>query len=300
MPVPTRDRLKRLWDDVRRHDSVFWRRAVDAGVVHGPDAFVRYSPPVFGVAFAAALPRQRRAVRDNLRRILGPRPPLREAAEVAAVFANYAWSLTDTFVAGSERGDPLRVHCADEHRVTEVLGEGAGLILATAHTGGWQVAGLELQSLHGVDLVVVMGRERDAAAQALTDARRARAGVKVAHMGDDPMGALSLLGHLRRGGVVAVQVDRLPRGMRGRKSELFGVPFTMPEGPLRLAAASGAPIVPVFTRRTGYMEYDVHVAPPVRLPRRPTTDDLDHAARGVLRAMEEFVRENPTQWFHFE
>ncbi|MFT3771326.1 MAG: lysophospholipid acyltransferase family protein [Minicystis sp.] len=296
----TSDRLKQLWDDLRRHDSHVWRRAVDAGVTHGPDALVRYSPPVFGVAFAAALARQRRAVRDNLRRALGPRPALHELRDVAAVFANYASSLTDAFVAGSERGDPLRVRCHDERPIEDALRDGRGMILATAHTGGWQVAGLQLQSLHGVDLVVVMRPERDARAQEITDRKRARAGVKIAHLGEDPLAVLSLLGHLRKGGVVAMQMDRLPQGMRGRKSELFGEPFFVPEGPLRLAAASGAPIVPVFTRRLGYMEYDVRVAPPVRLPRKPTTADLDHAARAVLREMEEFVRENPTQWFHFE
>ncbi|APR75235.1 Putative acyltransferase [Minicystis rosea] len=273
---------------------------MDAGVTYGPDAWVRYSPPIFGVAFAAALPRQRRAVRDNLRRALGPRSPLRELYDVAAVFANYASSLTDAFVAGSDRGDRLRVHCPDERPLAEALREGRGMILATAHTGGWQVAGIELQSLHGVDLVVVMRPERDAAAQQITDERRARAGVRIVHWGEDPLASLTLLGHLRRGGVVAMQMDRLPQGMRGRKSELFGASFSVPEGPLRLAAASGAPIVPVFTRRLGYMEYDVRVAPPVRLSRRPDPDDLDRAARAVLRAMEEFVRENPTQWFHFE
>jgi len=294
------ERLQRLWDDVRRHDSLLWRRAVDAGVTHGPDALVRYSPPLFGLAFAAALPRQRRAVRDNLRLALGPRPPLREIAEVAAVFANYAWSLTDAFVAGSGRGDTLSVRCHDERIIEDALRERKGMILATAHTGGWQVAGLNLQSLHGVEMMLVMRPERDARAQELTDAVRAKAGVHIAHLGDDPLAALPLLAHLRKGGVVAMQMDRLPRGMRGRKSELFGAPFFVPEGPLRLASLSGAPILPVFTRRLGYMEYDVHVAPPVRLPRRPETVDLDRAARAVLHAMEDFVRENPTQWFHFE
>jgi KDO2-lipid IV(A) lauroyltransferase len=221
-------------------------------------------------------------------------------ADVAALFANYASSLTDAFIAGSDRGVPLQVRCHDEHRIHEALAEGHGLILATAHTGGWQVAGLSLQSLHGVEMIVVMRPERDAAAQALTDARRQRAGVRIAHLGEDPLAVLPLLRHLRGGGVVAMQIDRLPQGMRGRKSELFGRPFSVPEGPLRLCAASGAPILPVFTRRLGYMEYDVHVAPPVRLPRRPASDDLDRAARAVLAAMEDFVRENPTQWFHFE
>ena len=295
-----RERLLRLWDDLRHHDSALWRRAVDAGVTHGPDAWVRYSPPFFGLAVAAALPRQRRAVRENLRRALGSRAPLREAIDVAAVFANYASSLTDTFIAGSDRGDALRVRCHDEARIADAIGGGAGLILATAHTGGWQVAGLSLQSLHETEMIIVMRRERDARAQQITDAARTKAGVRIAHLGDDPLAALPLLAHLRKGGVVAMQVDRLPEGMRGLKSELFGAPFFVPEGPLRLAAVSGAPILPVFTRRLGYMEYDVHVAPPVRLPRRPAPADLDAAARAILVAMEGFVRDNPTQWFHFE
>src|SRR5262249_16660316 len=62
----------------------------------------------------------------------------------------------------------------------------------------------------------------------------------------------------------------------------------------------GPPPPPFFTRRLGYMDYDARVAPPVRLPRRPTPADLDAASAAVLRAMEAFVRANPTQWFHFE
>jgi KDO2-lipid IV(A) lauroyltransferase len=220
--------------------------------------------------------------------------------QVAGLFANYASSLTDAFVAGSSRGDPLTVICRDEKAIEEAVAAGKGMIIATAHTGGWQLAGLRLQSLHGREMMVVMRAERDPGAQALSDAARARAGMRVAHLGEDPLAVLGLLGHLRKGGVVAMQMDRLPQGMRGRKSELFGEPFFVPEGPLRLASASGAPIVPVFTRRLGYMTYEVHVAPPVRLPRRPSPADLDAAARAVLHAMEIFVRENPTQWFHFE
>ena len=292
--------LRELLDDLRHHDSVLWRRAAAAGVTYGPDAWVRYSPPVFGLAFAAALPRQRRAVRDNLRRALGPRDPVREAWDVAMVFANYASSLTDAFVAGSGRGNPLRVRCLDEPTLARARGEGRGLILATAHTGGWQVAGLGFERLLGAEMLVVMRRERDARAQALQEEARERAGVRFAYVGDEPLSSLGLLGHLRRGGVLAMQIDRLPSGMRGLPATLFGAPFAVPEGPLRLSAVSGAPVVPVFTRRLGYMDYDVHVAQPVRLPRRPTPIDLEAAASAILRAMEAFVIANPTQWFHFE
>jgi KDO2-lipid IV(A) lauroyltransferase len=292
--------LRELYDDLRHHDSVLWRRAVDAGVTYGPEAWVRYSPPLFGLAFAAALPRQRRAVRDNLRRALGERSRAREAWDVARVFTNYASSLTDAFVAGSSRGAPLHVRCLDEPTLRRASDEGRGLILATAHTGGWQVAGLAVEKLLGCEMLVVMRRERDPRAHALQESTRRRAGTRIFYVGDDPLEALGLLGHLRRRGMVAIQMDRLPHGMRGLPAELFGASFPVPEGPLRLAAVSGAPLVPVFTRRLGYMDYDVHVGQPVRLPRRPAPADLAAAAAAVLRAMETFVRANPTQWFHFE
>lgn len=292
--------LRALLDELRRHDSGLWRRAVEAGVKYGPDPWVRYSPPLIGLACAAALPAQRRAVQRNLRLARGPASPLAELASVARVFATYASCLTDAFVAGSDRGDVARGRIVHDERFAEAISAGRGVILATAHAGGWQVAGPLLQGRHEVDLLVVMRRERDARAHELQETVRDRAGMRVAYVGDDPLDALPLYAHLRKRGVVAVQMDRLPRGMRGRKGLLFGAPWDVPEGPLRLAAASGAPMVPVFTRRLGYMEYEVHVATPIRLPHKPSSSDLDAAAQAVLDAMETFVRANPTQWFQFE
>ena len=292
--------LRDFFDELRRHDSHLWRRAMNAGVVHGPRAFVRYSPPVFGVAFAALLPRYRRAVLRNLRLALGQRSAAVEARDVARVFATYASCLTEAFLAAGDGGESVKGSSVHDERFAGALAEGKGVILTTAHTGGWQLAGPVLHAGHDAELLVVMRRERDARAQALQDDARERSGTRVIHIGDDPLDALPLLAHLRKGGVVAVQMDRLPRGMRGRKVELFGSPFEVPEGPLRLAAVSGAPIVPVFTRRLGYMEYEVEIGEPIRLPRRPAEADLDGAARKVMSEMEIFVRNNPTQWFHFE
>jgi KDO2-lipid IV(A) lauroyltransferase len=292
--------LRDFLDELRRHDSHLWRRAMSAGIARGPRAFVRYSPPAFGVAFAALLPRHRAAVLRNLRLALGKRSAAVEALDVARVFATYASCLTEAFIAGSDGGASVKGVAVHDERFGDALAQKKGVILATAHTGGWQVAGPVLHAGHDAELLVVMRRERDAKAQALQDDARERSGTRVIHIGDDPLDALPLLSHLRKGGVVAVQMDRLPRGMRGRKVELFGSPFEVPEGPLRLSAVSGAPVLPVFTRRLGHMEYEVEIGEPIRLPRRPAEADLDAAARKVMSEMEIFVRNNPTQWFHFE
>jgi len=291
--------FRALLDDLRHHDSVLWRRAVAAGVTVGPDAFVRYSPVLFGLLFAATLPRHREAVRRNLRLALGPRSAAEEQRDIARVFVNFAASLTEAFIAGSERGNRLTGVCVNDEHYAAAAARGAGVIFVTAHTGGWHAAGPLLQSVYAADVMVVMQRERDARAEAVQDGARDRVGVRVLRVGDDPLAVLPLLSHLRHRGVVAVQIDRLPEGLRGREVELFGVPWRVPEGPLQLAAVSGAPILPVFTRRRGFMDYEVLIAPPIAIPRRPSAAELDKAARQIAAEMERFVREHPTQWFHF-
>jgi KDO2-lipid IV(A) lauroyltransferase len=105
--------------------------------------------------------------------------------------------------------------------------------------------------------------------------------------------------HLREGGVVALQVDRAPPALRSRAVTLFGEPARIPEGPLRLAALTGAPIVPIFAARTGHRRYEVHADAPLRLARTAVGADLDVAAQSLADSVQRFVRAHPTQWFHF-
>lgn len=282
-----------------RPDSAIWRKAMVAGIHSGPDALVRYTPPFFGLAFAAALPRARELVRANLRRVVGQRPPLEEMRDVAAVFAGYASCLTEAVLLGSGRGYKLTSHTQGVEHYHACAAEGRGVIIATAHTGGWEVAGPVLSGVHPAEVVIVMRRERDPAARAIQDEARLRAGVKVVHIGDSPFDALPLLRHLKARAVVAMQIDRIHPGMRAREVTFLGTRAPVPEGPLTLAALSGAPILPIFTRRLGFMEYEAVVSPPIRLPRRPSDDDLDRAAQAMMGAMEDFIRAHPTQWFHF-
>lgn len=282
-----------------RPDSVLWRRALAAGVHFGPEPFVRHSPPAFGAFFAAVLPEKRRLVEQNLRRVRGPRSAAVDFLDASAVFVNYARCLTEALLLASGRGYALQGRPRGLEHYRAAAARGRGIILATAHTGGWDIAGQILGVIHEGGIVIAMQRERDPGARAIQDAARQRAGVKVAHVGEGPLDALPLLGHLRRGAVVAMQLDRVPPGMRSRAVTFLGERARAPEGPLVLASLSGAPILPVFTHRLGFLEYEAVVTPPIDLPRRPTEAQRDAAAAEMMGAMERFVRAHPTQWFHF-
>jgi KDO2-lipid IV(A) lauroyltransferase len=231
--------------------------------------------------------------------VRGQRGALRDTMDVARVFATYASCLAETLSAGSG-GDrlPEAVIWGEPH-LQEALRDGRGVLLATAHTAGWETVGPLLSRDKALRVMIVEKAERSAAAQAIQDHARTAHGLLVAHVGDDPLSALPLARHLREGGAVALQIDRVPPGVRSRKVRMFGAPSRVPEGPLRLAMFTGTPVVPVFAARTGHRRYVIVVHAPIRLARTAGAAELDAAAQQLADAMQSFLRTHPTQWFHF-
>jgi lauroyl/myristoyl acyltransferase len=284
----------------RPHEALFWRRLAHWGASRGPEWWVRYSPPAFGWAAAALVPSARRAVLRNLRRIRGPASPTTDARDVLATFATYASCLAEVLSNDAPSGprSPETSH-RRKHHVHEARAHGKGIIMVTAHTAGWETVGPMVAQSQGLSMMFVMRPEADAGARELQDDARKRAGVSIVHAGDDPLASLPLLRHLRSGGVVALQLDRVAPGMRTRQVDLLGETMSLPEGPLRLAQVSGAPILPVFCARVGYRKYVVELYESRLVPRHASEADLDAVGQHLADCLAAFLREHPTQWFHF-
>ncbi len=282
------------------HERLFWRRLAHWGATRGPEWWLRLSPPVVGAAASVLVPSARHAVVDNLRRIRGQGSRARDAREVLATFSTYASCIAEVLSNDAPAGfRPPSATILGELNVKAALAARRGLVIVTAHTAGWESAGPLLARDHGLDIMIVMQPEPDARARALQDDARLRSGVAIAHVGDDPLASLPLMRHLRGGGAVALQLDRVVPGMRTRAAPFLGGRGEVPEGPLRLAQLTGAPVVPIFCSREGFRKYVIHVFEPRTIPRHATEVELDSAAAHVADAMTRFLRAHPTQWFHF-
>jgi lauroyl/myristoyl acyltransferase len=239
-------------------------------------------------------------ISKQLARARGPVGKLRDVVDVTQTFANYASCLTEVLATGSKNGGAPEVIVHRDPGVEAHLASGGGVVFATAHTAGWEIMGPLLARDHEVRVMVVMQPERDAAARALNDTlREAQGGVRIVHVGDDPLASLPLLRHLRDGGVVALQIDRVPPTMSARAVRIFDMSGEIPEGPLRLAQLAGVPIVPAFSARTGHRQYAVYIRAPVTVPRHADERALDAAAQQIADEFADFVRAYPTQWFPF-
>jgi KDO2-lipid IV(A) lauroyltransferase len=261
---------------------------------------VRASPPVIGALACALATERRRAVARNLRRARGSRGPVRDALDVVRTFATYASCLAETLGAGSVHDALPTAVVRGELHLLDACARGAGLVIATAHTAGWEAVGSLVARNLGLRVMIAENPEPDPTARRIQDEARAAHGVIVAHVGEDPLAALPLLHHLRGGGAVALQMDRAPPGVRTRAVRMFGGPALVPEGPLRLAALTGAPLVPVFCARVGYRRYAVHARESFTLARDAGDAELAAAAQYLADAMQDFVRAHPTDWFAFD
>jgi KDO2-lipid IV(A) lauroyltransferase len=285
--------------DMFRHDGPFWRSLASFGASHAPRAMVRYSPPAWAVAFALAMPEARARVRRNLRWVLGPRPYRDETLDVFRTFSHFASCLTEGLAMGGPRSPEVECVVRGEEHLRGAIDGGRGVILVTAHTGGWETAGPMLKREFKRDVMIVMQREPDEKARAIQDRARERSGIKVIHVGTEPLAALPLLSHLRSGGVLGLQIDRAPDTMRSFEVPLFGTAGRVPSGPFLLARAAEAPVLPVFTRRLGHFRYEIELCGRLEIPKRAPDAALVEAAERAASEMERFIRAHPTHWFDF-
>ena len=286
-------------DHAQPHEALFWRRAALWGSAHGPRWFARYAPPVIGWVAAACVPSARRAVQRNLHRVRGPASPLRDTRDVLATFGAYASCLAEVLSNESPDGPKApRAVVRGERFVRPIARSGQGMVIVTAHTAGWEVIGPLLGKEYGLDLMLVTHPEPNARAGRLQDEARRRGGVKVAHVGD-ALSSLPLLRHLREGGVIALQLDRVVPGMRTREVPLLGRKGAVPAGPFRLAQLAGVPVVPIFCARQGHRSDRIDASEPRRIPRRASEAEIDAVAAHVAGCMTTFLRAYPTQWFQF-
>jgi len=267
------------------------------GARRGPDWFVRTAPIVIGIVAYLVAGRARRAVLRNLRLIYGERDPHVELLQSLQTFTAFARNLTESLCPA--RFVPKeRVIVRGKARVLRLLDD-AGLILVTAHVGPWDSSAMTLEGDLNRPVLMLLAEEADERAASIQDQVRVSTNVQVLRLGQSPLSGLPAAAHLAAGGVVVAQMDRSVAPRRSVRGQLFGQPFGVSLGLMRMAAACGCPLVPVFSARMDGGARLVQVGDPITVQLHPQPADLLRAAQAYLDQLEQHLRQFPTQWFHF-
>lgn len=242
------------------------------------------------------MPREQQAVRRNLARVLPNATAYEIEQQTRALFRHFAVVFTD--LLSLNRSAPLlqqrylhQVHGL-EH-LHAVQASATGFVAATAHLGNWDLAG-RLLSTYGRTVHVLMAPEQEAGLQ---DFLRQRGAHEALHFvtTTGPTVFVQLLTALRRGEVVAVQMDRATGHRSDHLVPFFGAPAPFPLGPLRLAAAAQVPVLPCFCVLRPDRRYDIYVDAAIPVARGQEEETLQRLV-GVL---ERYIAMAPDQWCNF-
>ncbi len=229
------------------------------------------------------------------RRIQGPEIDARRAAR--RVFGYYGRYYAETFWIRPRRRKSILADCEIENLeiLRAAIAAPPGIVLAVAHLGNWEAAGLR-GAAEGARVL--------AAAEGLTNERLVRWFVRMRAVMDIDIVLVRrgarvtevLARRLEEGGVVALMFDRDLKGA-GIRVTLFGEETTLPAGPLTLALRTGAIILPVgvyHRRRAGHV---FHIHPPLAVPAEGSSDErVQEGTQRLAGVLEEMIRRAPEQW----
>jgi phosphatidylinositol dimannoside acyltransferase len=281
--------------DAVRFDSGLWRRVAELGCLYSPDSWKRGLPPVIAAIIFSIARGQRAAVLRNQRQVRGPRGWLRERWDAYRVFAECARSMTESFEQWGPRPPRIALEVSDPEVFRAALAEGRGLVVPTAHFGGWEVGACFLSDL-GRPVNLVTAHERNPTARDFIHRLRTRHGVNVIYSDRSVFASLPVLQALRRNEVVGMQIDPWGRPQGAQAIEFCGRPAPFQVGPFVIARVARAPLIPVFAVRTRFRRYEM------RTPGRfdpHTAVDSAAAFTATVRAFERLVRQYPAQWLTF-
>ena len=246
------------------------------------------------VAYDLAGPK-RQLIHENLARPMGLEPEHRRVKAAARrAFRNYAKYLVDMMRIGELTPDAAAdlVRIENIEVLDEARGQGKGVLVCTIHVGGMDMIGpglkLRGEAMHVVADDTTYGRLFDH-----LSAARARQNIFV-------IGWRNLRGLfkvLRENGTLVLFCDGGYR--RGDVPvALCGEATTFPIGPATLAAKTGAPLLPVWSRRDSDERFDARGLPFVTCESTEPAE-IYRATQAIADALGAVIAEDPGQWYLF-
>jgi len=237
-----------------------------------------------------AIPRLRRTAYRNLSLAL----PGLDAGErkkiVDGVFRSIARILVSFAKFPSMRaGNAARwIRCEGAEHFENALREGRGVLFATAHLGNWELSAYAHALLTGPMNVVVRPLDNPPI-DAMVERRRSLSGNRLIYKKDF---ARSILKALAANEAVGILIDQNATLDSGVFVDFFGVAACAGTGFAKIAAHSGAAVIPGFALWSeSEGRYVLRFYPPV-----PITGDAARDTQALQSQVEEVIRAHPDQW----
>ena len=174
----------------------------------------------------------------------------------------------------------------------EALSHGRGAVLATAHTGNWELLGTAL-AMHKFPLVAVAKKQHNASMDQFINEYRTLAGMHVTYK----TSVLEMVRLLSEGKIIGLLMDQDALSA-GVFVDFFDRKASTPQGSAALARMKNAPIVPAFITANADGTHTAIIHPPVWAPKTSNRhQDIFETTQLLTKIVENHIKQHPEEWF---
>jgi KDO2-lipid IV(A) lauroyltransferase len=189
----------------------------------------------------------------------------------------------------------LKIKIRGKEYLEQALAKKKGVIALGAHLGAFTLLGSRL-AVEGYSMNVMINQGTFPRLWKRLVAYQALLGQKILPPKPITASVKKSLNCLRRNEILYLVADERQRH-GGIPVPFFGRKAFTPSGPALFSVKTGAPILPMFVLRENRIQWTLVIGHPVEIEK--TSDekkDIEALTAKFTRAIEEFIRQYPTQW----
>ena len=237
--------------------------------------------------------RRKRMAIDNVKKCL----TLTE--NEAASIAKKSWTRFGYMIIEVLRFPLMKNNITDYVRIEgrehmeKALALGRGGIIATAHSGNWELLGGAL-ALSGFPIVGVAQKQTNAAMNKFINEYRRLVGMHITYK----TGVREMITMLADGWVIGLLMDQRTNPRDGVILKFFGRDTPCVPGPASLARFKNAPILPVFITQQPDGTHLLKIYEPVFVEKtKDKHEDIKRTTAVLTQLIETHIRKYPEEWF---
>jgi Kdo2-lipid IVA lauroyltransferase/acyltransferase len=177
------------------------------------------------------------------------------------------------------------------HNIDIALAKGNGAVAASAHFGNWELISIYFAHKGYPSNILARPIYYEKYNEWISFLRSSM-GVNVVYRTESPV---KLLRILKNNGLLGIVADQDIASIEGVFIDFFSRKAYTPSGPVKLALAAGAPIIPIFIVRHGN-RHKIYVETPIYIDNIQREDWVTYYTQKWSDVVESYIRQYPEQW----
>lgn len=205
----------------------------------------------------------------------------------------------DKFALLAGNSQQFKIHLDKNGAIAKQMLSDKGFIIAGAHVGNLELAGLCMPHTQKKINAIIFGGER-ANFQNKRDEAFNKTNINLIPVTEDMSHLFTIKDALERGEIIVIPCDRVFGSPKNVTCNFLEGEAKFPIGTFRLAAQLEVPILTLFIMKQKGTTYHVHERLLEENPNLSnSTKKAEEMAKQYVKELEDVVKKYPTQWFNF-